>query len=583
MFLAKRYDKKTGRTYLSIKEGFRNDKGIPTSRTIKTIGYLDSVHENFPDIVGDPLEYFEKMVVKMTQENNDAKCTTIEIKTSDSLNLNTNNKYTYGSIVLSSIYHELELHEFFTNKAKYRNFDFLPNKVMQLIIYSRILYPGSKLNTFAQKNRFFDIEHDKDHLIDLQHIYRTLDFVADLKPDLIKWLNKRISQKYERDTSIIFYDVTNYYYESDTLSELRQKGYSKENKKTPIIQMGLAVDNNGIPITYELFSGNTPDAKTYDTALLSIKDNYETDKIVIVADRGLNSGDNIAHTTIEGNGYIFGQSIKSLSKKDQEYVFNNDRYQIYKYDDDDIFKYKSRVVNRKIRVSSLETKNKREAELLQKQIVFYSSKYAKRCQKKREIAIEKALKIIMNPSLYDSQSDKGAFSYVLNYEIDDKTGELKAKKNTSLILDTAKIKEESKYDGYYMIVTSETKMADSKILDSYHGLWKIEETFKITKSDLNARPIYLHNEERIRAHFLMCYLSIVVLRILQWKTANKYSCSKLIDEIKNIECIYADKSNYLFSYRSTITDEFNEIFNLDIGKKWMSKNAINKSFSKLRK
>jgi transposase len=170
----------------------------------------------------------------------------------------------------------------------------------------------------------------------------------------------------------------------------------------------------------------------------------------------------------------------------------------------------------------------------------------------------------------------------LKYTIDE-DGTVKAIKNTNLTIDEAKIKEEAKYDGYYMIVSSELEFSDEKIIKSYHELWKIEETFKITKSDLETRPIYHQKDDRIEAHFLMCYISIVILRLLQYKTGNKYSCSKLIEELNSINCSYCEGNTYLFNYRSTITDELNSIFDLEFGKKWMSKKEINDSYSKLRK
>jgi transposase len=232
-------------------------------------------------------------------------------------------------------------------------------------------------------------------------------------------------------------------------------------------------------------------------------------------------------------------------------------------------------------VSSTETKSKRRTHVSQKQVVFYSSKYAQRSEKIRQATIEKAQKIINNPNIYDKQTDKGVFSYVLNYEVDKQTGELKAKKNTKLMLDINKIEDEKRYDGYYMIVTSELDMSDRKIIDSYHGLWKIEETFKITKSDLNTRPIYLQNEERIQAHFITCYISLVILRILQLKTSNKYSCQKLINELRMIECSYID-GNYLFDYRSDLTDELEDIFSVGFGKRFMRKSDINNKYSSFR-
>ena len=585
MFLSKNYNKITGKTRLSILHSYRDINGNVKKKVMLNIGDLNTVHDRFPDIIGDPIEYFENLAKQMTFDYKENTETTIKLNFNELLNSDIQYSYNFGSLIPSSVFHELELHELFTHRNKYTNISaFLPNKVIQLLVYNRILEPASKLGVYNTKNKYFDIEADKNHIIELQHIYRTLDFLAPLKSDVISWLNNKIHALYPRDTSIILYDVTNYYFESDSITDLRNKGFSKENKKTPIIQMGLAIDRNGIPITYELFSGNTHDCKTFDDILSNLKKEYNNDsKIIIVADKGLNSGDNIAESIIKGNGYIFGQSIKKLPENELKRVFNGKYNHFYDKNGKLTHSMRSEIVSKVIQVSTTHQKSKKKVEIEQKQITYYSVKYANMQKKKREAKINKAYQIIANPSLYDKQCDQGAYGYVLNAEIDSETGEIKPQKNKKLVLDIKKIKEEQKCDGYYMIVTSELKMNENEIIKAYHDLWKIEDTFKITKSDLELRPFNHRTDERVRGHFLMCYISLVILRILHHKLENEYSCAKIISELNQIKATYVKENIYQLSHRSEVTDKFDDVFETNFKNKWITKSDINKNFSKLRK
>jgi transposase len=604
-----RKQNRNGRLYLIISKSYRDENNVPRNKTIKTIGYLDEAHKKYPDIDGDPLEYFIEMTKKMKEEalNNAKEELTIDYN--QTIDTNTDNIFIYGSIILSKLFHQLELHEFFLNKAKYLNIKFIPKNIVQLLVYSRILNPSSKRATLDFKNKFFDLEN-RGTTIYLHHIYRTLDFLAPLKDDLIAWCNHRIENNldYKRETSIIFYDVTNYYFYDDMKNEYYKinrktkklqsfkkskymvKGFSKEKRTKSIVQMGLAIDNKGIPITYQLYSGNTPDISTYDQILLNLQNDYKSERLVIVADRGLNSGDNIGHSYLEDRGYIFGQSIKKLSQFEIDNALGEPEKfkEIYDENEGLKFKVKSSIESKVIKVTSKTEKTKSgrpkkiNVEIDQKKVVMYSKKYATRAKAQREELIAKAKLIIRSPKRYDKAYDSGALSYILNGMVDKETGEIVRRNDNKLIIDDEKIKEEEKYDGYYMIVTSETKMSDKEIMAAYHGLWKIEETFKVTKSCIKSRPIYHWTDKRIEAHFLTCYISILLLRLLQLKTNNKYSCEKLVETINNITCTQVEGNKYLFGYRSDVSDHISKALAISLDKLWMRKSDINKSFSNLR-
>jgi transposase len=218
----------------------------------------------------------------------------------------------------------------------------------------------------------------------------------------------------------------------------------------------------------------------------------------------------------------------------------------------------------------------------QKQVVYYSSKYARRSKKKREELLAKAASLIANPSKYTRSTSYGAASYVANIEFDKETGEIQ-ENGKMLFLDEEKIKQEEELDGYYAIITSELDEPDKRIIEIYQGLWKIEESFKVTKSTLDARPVYLSREDHINAHFFICFLALVIARILEIKLNNKYTIDKILGSLRSVSCSHIDSNHYLFDYADEVTDDINEVFDLDIGRKIMTLGEIKKVFAQAKK
>ena len=335
-------------------------------------------------------------------------------------------------------------------------------------------------------------------------------------------------------------------------------------------------------MAYRLFAGNTHDSKILIPALNDLKNQFQTKRIVVVADKGLNSGDNIAFNTALGDGYVYSKSVRGASKEFKSYVLSDEGYSWIGQD----YKKKSRVIPTQINVTVGKYKNgqnkKKKIQIDQKQVVFYSRKYAQRAKKKREALIAKAIELIANPSKYQKATSHGAACYVANLQFDQNTGEV-LNSGKKLFLDEEKIKQDEQLDGYYAIVTSELDESDERIIDLYRGLWRIEESFKITKSSLAARPVYLSRKDHINAHFLICFICLVMARIVEISLNHKYSIDKILNSLHSVSCSHIDANHYLFDYTDEVTDDINDVFNLNIGQKVMTLGEIKKNFGMVKK
>lgn len=575
MFLRKNYNKKTGRTYLQIVHGYRDKDGKSKSKTIKSIGYLDDLEK----IYDDPIAHFKQTAKQMENERLENDEIVIKIKANSRINKEDKNRKNFGHVVFNKVYHELQLDRFFNNKQRHEKFKYDSNSIMKVLLFARLLYPCSKKKTVEIKDRFFD---KADFTLD--DTYSCLKHFNKIEKEAQQFIHERIVDQYDRNTDLIYYDVTNYYFEIDQSDEFRKKGACKSNSFNPIVQMGLAVDTQGIPISYQLFEGNTHDSQTLMPILNTIKNQFQTNRIIVVADKGLNSGDNIAFNTVLGDGYIYSQSVRGASEDLKKYVLDDNGYRWIDKDKD--FKIKSRITPTTINVTVGKYANgknkKKKVAIDQKQVIFYSRKYAVRSKKKREEALVKAIDLIANPAKYTKATSYGAAAYVANIDFDKETGEFKDT-GKMLFLDEEKIKQEELLDGYYAIVTSEFNESDERIVELYHGLWKIEESFKVTKSTLDARPVYLTLKEHINAHFFICFISLVIARLVEIRLKNKYTIEKILDSLRSVSCSHMDTNHYLFDYVDEVTDDINGAFNLDIGQKVMTLKEIKKIFANVKK
>ena len=575
MYLNIMNNKKTGKTRLSIRRGYRDANGKVKNVTIQNLGDLEVLKKDYDD----PIAHFKEVVKNMNEEEKQINLPiTVKIDKNEKLEEGTNNYKNFGYAALSKIYHELEIDKFLIHRFKIRNVsEFKINNIMKLLVFARALFPESKKSTYENRNIFFENTN-----FSLEEVYNTLTYIEPFKEQLQKYIYDHIQEQYKPNNECVFYDVTNYYFEIDDPDELRKKGVSKEHRTSPIVQMGLFMDTLGLPMCYKLFEGNTTDCLTLKPMVQELQKNYDVDRVIVVADKGLNTGNNIAYNKAIGNGYVMSLSIRGANTEMKEFVLKEDGYT---YNNDKTYKKKSRFYPREITITKKDkngkvTKTKTTVD--EKQVIFWSADYAKRAKMERQPAIEKAKDLIGNVQKYNQKNCVGASKYVKHLVFDKNTGEIiEAKSQLSLDLD--KIAEEEKYDGYYAIVTSEMDKTDDEIIDIYRGLWRIEETFKVTKSELEARPVYLSRKEHIETHFLTCYIALVLSRVLQHKLDKKYSVRKILESLSHCNCSQLENNYYVFSYYDEVLRDIGNVLNIDFSKKYRRLQDIKKILAETKK
>ena len=555
MFL-KKTPNKSGRINLAIVDGYYDKATKKTKhKVIESLGYLDELEKQYDD----PIDYFTKRAKKLTEEKKARQAPiNFTFYDSDRLCVGDNLRKNFGYAALSKIYHELELDKFLNNRQRHTKESYDANTILKMLVYSRILAPASKKSSFDHREMFFEKTN-----YSLDDVYRCLSFLNKHKETIQVWMNDKIKENYGRDTSLIYYDVTNYYFETDEQNDFLRKGVSKEHRPNPIVQMGLFMDNNAIPITYELFAGNTNDCLTYRPNFGRIKKQFNLGRVISVADKGMTTGDNIWYTinTPAHDGYVFSMSIRGAEKSMKKYVLEDDGYVWLGKE----YKRKSRKYPRTIQVTSTSGK-KIKKQVDEKQVVFWSEKYAKRAKAEREATLAKARDLAANPGSYTRATSYGAAKYVKKVDYDKDTGEILTA-SSILDIDEDLIREEEALDGYYMLLTSEMDTPDDKIIDMYRGLWRIEESFKITKSELEARPVYVWTREHIEAHFLTCFVALTISRILEMKLEHKYSTGRIIDSLSRAECSLLQQNYYVFDYYDEVLKDIGNVTNIDFSKR----------------
>lgn len=573
---------RNGRILLTFTQGYWKD-GKVKHKNIETIGYLDELKKKYDD----PVSHFKKIAKERTNEDtNELLIKNLNSKTIDSNQIRKN----LGYSLLKKIYTELNIKDCLVKYQSKTNIEYSLNDIFELLIYSRILFPGSKKDNFDNKNRFFD-----NFDFSLKDLYRSLDHFANLKPVIEKAIWNNTKDFYKRDTSTVYYDCTNYYFEisyndDDLIDEegnilekgYRKKGPSKENRPDPIISLGLLMDNNGIPLSYTLFPGNESEKTTLRPILKDSKNKFNLDRVITVADRGLNTSDNTVFIAGKNDdntnkdGYIFGQSVIGASEEFKAFVLS-DGYIIDKETDkhgyEVYFKHKSRIIAKTTQIKK-DGKRTNKFDIYQKQMIYHSEKYAIKQKRERDLVIEKAKDLINNPGKYNKATSFGAASFINNIKYDKETGTIPD--GLDLSLNQERINELEKYDGYYSIVTSELEMSDKELRDRYKGLWEIEETFKITKSQIKSRPVYVWTKEHIEAHFLTCFISLVIIRLLEKRLDEKYSYEKIIESLRNYECSNLEHDIYFFDYYDSIIKNFEILFSIDLSKKYATLSTVKK-------
>jgi hypothetical protein len=559
-----------GRKYLSIVQGYRDPVTKKVRhKTVKSLGYLDELTKHYLD----PVAYFRGVTAEMNKKAAlERQPITISLDPKESLTENQTNRKNIGYAALSKLYYELGLDIFFYNHSRSFKSEFNTNNMMKLLVFSRILTPASKKKTYQEKDRYF--ENTKFSLDD---IYRCLTQVVTFKDSLQLHLHQKMKDKFGRSTELVYYDVTNYYFETDRQDEMKRKGVSKEHRPDPIVQMGLLMDTKGIPISYDLFPGNRNDCLTLLPVLDKVKKDYQVGRTIVVADKGVNTANNIAFSLARGDGYVYSQTVRGANKELKDYLLDESGYRQIGED----YKIKSRLYPREIAVSNANG-GRTKVRIDEKQVVFYSAEYDAKAKADRKVALMKAWDLVNSPARYNKAIAYGAAKYVKNLVFDPATGEILTTRQRPFF-DEEKLREEERFDGYYAIITSEWKKTDQEIIEIYRGLWRIEEAFKVTKSDLAARPVYLSRNDHIQAHFLICFVALVILRLLALRLGNKYSIPSIVESLNKASGSLLEENWYVFDYADEITKAINESLGVDLNHKYLRLGEIKKILGATKK
>lgn len=585
--------------YLAIQESYYDSSSKQSrTRSIQSLGYLEALKSEYDD----PIAFFTQKALEMTEQKNIEKSITITITSHTKMNTDTDDVRNIGYGVLKELYKKLELDKFWNWKTRNLSVEFSVDQIFRLLIFSRILNPASKKGTFEDRNFYFEDFSE----FSLDDVYHALDIICENMEALQKWIYDHSANICTRDMSISYFDCTNYYFDigrsdMDTLDDdgnpvdkegnpvaakYRKRGPEKNHRPDPIVEMGLLMDRNGIPLAFDLFPGNESEKIHMRPIINRVKNEFSDSRIIFVADRGLNTSDNIYYLNGDNkcdnnqrDGYVYGQSIRGADAEFKKWVLEGG-YRINKVINDDgkevSFKHKSRVHPKELHVNVTKPgrKNplKKTVSIDQKQMVYYSEKYAKKQKADREVMIQRAKDLIKYPKKYDKVTSAGSAAYVLNIAFDKSTGEIITGK--LLELDLQKIEEEMKYDGFYAIVTSELNMTDIKMREVYRGLIRIEDTFKISKTEFDSRPVFVRTNDHIDAHFTTCFTALVLIRLLQTKLDNKYPVGKIINALKNYCCVPLDANTYQFTYYDEILAACGSAFNMELDNKHRTRQQI---------
>ena len=532
-----------------VIKSFRNSNGKNTSKIIEKLGNLEEVTKKANG--QDPVQWAKEYINTLNEkEKNESLDIIAKFSPSTQIPKDVQNSYNGGYLFLQDIYYSLGLDKICNDiSAKYRiKYDL--NSVLANLIYTRIIEPSSKLSAFETAKSFLEQPN-----FELQNIYRALEIISKETENIEASVYKNSLNVVNRNTKILYYDCTNYFFEIEEAEGIKQYGKSKENRPLPIVQMGLFMDGNGFPLAFVIDSGNTNEQVTLKPLEKQIIKDFELSKFVVCTDAGLASHENRIFNNIQDRSFIVTQSLKkikghlkdwALSKEDWHKLNSNKLINLNDIDNsssnEEIY-YKERWIN--------------ENGLEQRLIVSYSPKYAAYQKNLRANQIERAKNLINNPSTISKNRQNDPKRFIKSSSITN-DGEIAEKKVFSL--NQSAIDNEAMFDGFYAVCTT---LEDdiSEIIKVNKRRWEIEESFRILKSDFKARPVYLKRDDRIKAHFTTCFLALLIYRILEHKLSEKYTSSKMIQTLRELNFFQKDGCGYVPIYtRTDLTDELHDIF-----------------------
>ena len=544
-------------SYYSIIKDYTTINGKRTTKIFEKLGNQDQLEERFGKVntINKVKEYIEQL-------NNEDKEELLkrEYNPNKRISPNIKRQFNVGYLFLEKLYNELKIKDICNHiQSKYK-FKFDLNEILSYLVYARIIYPSSKLETFKQCQNFI-----KAPSFNLHDEYRSLSYIAENMDYIQESLFNNSENVIKRNADVIYYDCTNYFFEIDNEDDLRKYGISKEHRPNPIVGMGLFMDGDGLPLSCNIYPGNQNEQKTLIPEETKIINNFKLNntKMILCTDAGLSSDDIKKFNIKDNRGFVITQSLKKLKDEYKSQVFDKSGwripgdlkniYNLENIESDESLKEKY-YETMFYKIIETETKS-----VKQDLIVTFCFKYFDYNRNIRNNQIERAKKSITTNNVTrkgKNQNDYRRFIDSLNYTDDGEAAE-----NTSYSINEELIKEEEKYDGYYALTTNLVGDID-KIFKIVKGRWEIEESFRIMKSDFLARPVNLSRKDRIKAHFMTCFISLFIYRLLEKKLDYKYTTSQILNTLRNMNMLEQKGLGYEPEYeRTIITDDLHNLFN----------------------
>ena len=460
-----------------------------------------------------------------------------------------------GYLFLQSLYYDLKMKNIFRNIKLRHRYQFDLDAIFSDLIFARVIEPGSKSSSFDTAHRFLEPVRYEMH-----DIYRALSVLSKEMDYIQAEVYRNSHFCIERNNRVLYYDCTNYYFEIEEEDDFRRYGKSKEHRPNPIVQMGLFMDGDGIPLAFDLFDGSSNEQPSLKPLEEKIIRNFGFSKFVVCTDGGLGSDNNRQFNDIEGRAFIVTQSLKKLKKKDREAAMDDRNWKrLSDGKEVDIKEIKAAPEDHRGELFYKEDVYGTKKVPGQLMIITYSPKYAMYQKKVRESQLERAEKMVNAGNIKKQRKNPNDPSRFVKVTSTTEDGEVAEEKVYSI--DQDKVDHEAMYDGYYAVCTDLVDDDIKDILAVSEGRWEIEESFRIMKTDFEARPVYVQREDRIRAHFLICYMALLIFRILEKKLNSSYTAEQIIDTLREYRLLKLNGYGYIPEYtRTDLTDKLHETF-----------------------
>lgn len=565
---------KNAQSLYVIRSTYENGKH--SSKIVEKLGTFAELSKIHPDPIAWAKEYIQQLNL---EEKASSRKVNVQFIQSQPIAKDSQSSFNIGYLFLQQIYYQLGLNKIAAEITSKYKFSYNLDSVLSRLIYSRVVFPSSKLSTFEESKKFIEpIDFE------LQHIYRALDVIAEEDAFIQAKLYKNSSSLSKRNDRILFYDCTNFFFESEVQSGMRQYGCSKEHRPSPIIEMGLFMDGDGIPLAFSIFPGNRNEQLSLIPLEQQIIKDFSHSKFVVCTDAGLSSMQNRKFNSTSNRAFITTQSIRKLKAHLKQWCLDPQGWRAEGYDtvfDISSLESNEAAIEKYKNITFFKERWINENGLEQKLIVTFSLKYKFYQQNIRHNQLERAKKLIENnPSQLSHPRQNDCKRFISKTTI---TPDGEVAKKVVYSIDEEKIANEASFDGFYAVCTNLDESAYN-IAKINHSRWEIEECFRIMKTDFEARPVYLKKDNRIKSHFMTCFISLIVFRYLEKKLNFKYTSADIIKTLRSMNLTAVGDEGFIPSYtRTDLTDSLHEAFRFRTDYQIISKKDMKKIFMLTKK